>query len=94
VGAPNQTEKKKLIFGSNPCMCKEHVGVSIGLRTGLSAGRLNLISLPKKSFYQLQTLCTMGVCLPSNSTKHPRYMWVLPDGSIGWVQVRVNDPKR
>jgi hypothetical protein len=32
--------------------------------------------------------------LAFESHKHPRYTLLLPDGSIGWVQVIVNDPKR
>jgi hypothetical protein len=74
-------------------MCAEHVGGSVGLRTGHFAGRVNLISPPKKVSISYGR-CAMAVCLPSNPAKHPRYMWVLRDGSIGWVQVIVNDPKR
>jgi hypothetical protein len=39
-------------------------------------------------------VASFAVCLPSNPTKHPRYTLLLPDGSLGWVPVIVNDPKR
>ncbi len=38
-------------------------------------------------------IASFAACLPSNSTKHPRYTFVLPDGYVGWVQVIFNDPQ-